>query len=303
MGIGTFSVVSLHNVPGFGHVAIKTLPKVVIEYCETVDEIVTEIEILKLIKDKPSFPRFYCARMNESGIQIMMEPCKGGNLEEFLKGRKGVPIQSPLLQHYSAQFLKAVSYLSKIGITHRDIKLANVLFTSEGILKIGDFGLAVHVGSAAAKEKIDWLKHLGHWAPESFEGAWDERSDVWTWAVITAWMALNKEPFEDDLSLVLVKEMSDLSDPHLIDMLMSVFKASRIERPSPKSLKKHRYFNGIDWKQIAVTPPPIPPSTPDTQFSDPEELAKWHARNERIKAKLTPEKIEKAGKKMSEANI
>jgi serine/threonine protein kinase len=38
------------------------------------------------------------------------------------------------------QLITAVHYLHKHKIVHRDLKCANVLITSKGILKISDFG-------------------------------------------------------------------------------------------------------------------------------------------------------------------
>lgn len=40
------------------------------------------------------------------------------------------------------QLLQAVAFLHANAVLHRDIKLSNLLYTSEGLLKLCDFGLA-----------------------------------------------------------------------------------------------------------------------------------------------------------------
>lgn len=45
------------------------------------------------------------------------------------------------------QLLSAVSHLHDNWILHRDLKTSNLLLSHEGILKVGDFGLAREYGS------------------------------------------------------------------------------------------------------------------------------------------------------------
>ncbi len=71
---------------------------------------------------------------------IVMEFVEGGNLRDFLKIRKTLPANEVLriLEDMSAGLTHAFSK----GLTHRDMKLTNVLLSSQGPAKLVDFGLA-----------------------------------------------------------------------------------------------------------------------------------------------------------------
>ena len=71
---------------------------------------------------------------------IVMEFVEGGNLRDFLAIRKKLALPDVLrvLEDTSAGLAHAASK----GITHRDLKLTNVLLSSQGPCKLVDFGLA-----------------------------------------------------------------------------------------------------------------------------------------------------------------
>jgi serine/threonine protein kinase len=71
---------------------------------------------------------------------IVMEFVEGGNLRDLLYIRKKLPAAEVLriLEDTSA----ALAHASSKGLTHRDMKLTNVLLSSQGPIKLVDFGLA-----------------------------------------------------------------------------------------------------------------------------------------------------------------
>jgi eukaryotic-like serine/threonine-protein kinase len=71
---------------------------------------------------------------------IVMEFVEGGNLRDFLTIRKKLPVSDVLriLEDAAAGLAHAFSK----GITHRDMKLTNILLSSQGPAKLVDFGLA-----------------------------------------------------------------------------------------------------------------------------------------------------------------
>src|SRR5205814_275606 len=71
---------------------------------------------------------------------IVMEFIEGGNLRDFLAIRKKLEAAEALRILEDAT--SGLSYAYSRGLTHRDIKLTNILISSQGHAKLVDFGLA-----------------------------------------------------------------------------------------------------------------------------------------------------------------
>jgi eukaryotic-like serine/threonine-protein kinase len=71
---------------------------------------------------------------------IVMEFVEGGNLRDLLKMRKRLDPSEVL--RYMDDVTAGLSYAFSRGVTHRDMKLTNVLMSSGGMAKLVDFGLA-----------------------------------------------------------------------------------------------------------------------------------------------------------------
>lgn len=93
---------------------------------------------------------------------LVMEFVEGNNLREFLKLRKRIaPIEATKLMIDLASGLR---YAVEHGVSHRDLKLTNVLISSKGQAKLVDFGLAAtdssltdeSMGEGAQQRTIDY---------------------------------------------------------------------------------------------------------------------------------------------------
>jgi serine/threonine protein kinase len=69
-----------------------------------------------------------------------MEFVEGGNLRDFLNIRKRLSVVEAT--RCLIDMAEALEYAARMGVTHRDLKLTNVLMSTQGVAKLVDFGLA-----------------------------------------------------------------------------------------------------------------------------------------------------------------
>lgn len=60
---------------------------------------------------------------------------------------QNVPFSIPEVKSLLYQLVSAIAHLHSNWIIHRDLKTSNLLISKEGVLKVGDFGLAREYGS------------------------------------------------------------------------------------------------------------------------------------------------------------
>lgn len=84
---------------------------------------------------------------------IVMDFVEGHNLRDFFKVRgKFEPLEASRIMD---GILAGLSYAFQKGITHRDLKMSNVIISSDGVSKLVDFGLAGLGGGEEAGEVIN----------------------------------------------------------------------------------------------------------------------------------------------------
>ena len=92
----------------------------------------------KLIHDK-IVPIYDVASQGEYHY-FTMEFVEGGNLRDFLNIRK--KLSAVEATRCLFDMADGLDYAARMGVTHRDLKLTNVLMSTRGVAKLVDFGLA-----------------------------------------------------------------------------------------------------------------------------------------------------------------
>ncbi|KAJ9660800.1 Protein kinase protein rad53 [Neophaeococcomyces mojaviensis] len=103
-----------------------------------------ELQIMKRLKH-PNIVDYIDCQIHDSWIYIIMEFIPYGELTKELQLRTRIP--EPEAQQITRQTLRALDYLHRQGITHRDIKPDNILIASRKplVIKLSDFGLSKSV--------------------------------------------------------------------------------------------------------------------------------------------------------------
>lgn len=131
----------------------------------------------------------------ENQLFIVMEYIAGKDLKQLIRQRGRLPIEDaiPLL----IQACAGVGYAHRAGLVHCDVKPHNMLVSSDGRLKVTDFGIARALASITPGQKTDvvWGSPL-YFAPEQAQGEVPTpASDVYSLGVVLYETLTGTPPF------------------------------------------------------------------------------------------------------------
>lgn len=143
----------------------------------------------------PNIAAFHGLTEHQGCPCIVMEYVDGQTLSDQIRFSGPLAIHEALTVFQSV--VEAVAYIHAQGIIHRDLKSNNVKITSDGRVKLLDFGIA----SSALAPKMTMaglvVGALESLSPEQLQGQRaDERSDIWALGVLLYEMVTGRVPFE-----------------------------------------------------------------------------------------------------------
>jgi beta-lactam-binding protein with PASTA domain/tRNA A-37 threonylcarbamoyl transferase component Bud32 len=132
---------------------------------------------------------------------IVMELVDGTSLAEVLRGSRTLTASRSVT--IAAQVAAALGYAHRNGVVHRDVKPGNILITSDGQVKVTDFGIAQAVSSEdQLAEEGSVMGTATYFSPEQASGeSVDGRSDVYSLGVVLYEMLAGRPPFIGDSPL------------------------------------------------------------------------------------------------------
>nr|CCC90929.1 unnamed protein product [Trypanosoma congolense IL3000] len=138
--------------------------------------------------------KYYSSRRDEdcTALLIYMEYISGGTIASKLKANG--PFNEEETRVYTKQLLKGLSYLHRRRIIHRDLKGDNLFVTTDGILKVGDFGTSKDLQATVETNSVAGTPNF--MAPEVINcSGHSYMADIWSVGCCVLEMLSGHPPF------------------------------------------------------------------------------------------------------------
>lgn len=193
-------------------------------------------------------------------LWVVMEFLEGGALTDIVTHTR---MNEEQIATVCFSVLKALSYLHNQGVIHRDIKSDSILLTSDGRIKLSDFGFCAQVSKEVPKRKS--LVGTPYWmAPEVISRLpYGTEVDIWSLGIMVIEMIDGEPPYFNEPPLQAMRRIRDNLPPRVKDVhqvssvlrgfldLMLVREPS--QRATAQDLLRHPFMN-LSGPQSCIIP-------------------------------------------------
>ncbi|CUG92028.1 protein kinase, putative [Bodo saltans] len=207
------------------HVACKEV-KLADQNKTGVQELLKEYRVLTTL-EHPNIVKVLDFMVHQGHGRIFMEWVPSGSVQSVLQETKR-GLRETIVRRYVREALQGLAYLHSRGIVHRDVKPGNMLLSSDGSVKLTDFGTSRKLENAA--ESVQTGTVVGtvpYLAPECVRGTYSAASDVWAIGCTALHMITGLE-VRDNVALIF--KLGNLCDG-------SQFPRTLIEHPMLRELR------------------------------------------------------------------
>ena len=291
IGRGAFGEVHVCKEKKTGKiVAVKKIKKSVIETKNQIIHIRNEQLLMSKIKS-PWIVDLIASFQEGDYLYLIMDYLPGGDLMSLLI-KKDILTENES-KFYIAEIILAVESIHKLDCIHRDIKPDNILIDKNGHIKLSDFGLAkvsdklynydLNIRKFNVDNEESEFKHEKNYscvgtayyvAPEVLnKKGYGPEIDWWSVGIIFYEMLCGYAPFcSKETSRVCYKILHwekflefpkkiNLSK-NAIDLIKKMinYPYCRLGKNGVDEIKKHPFFNDIDWDNLHNMKPPFIPN-------------------------------------------
>ncbi len=156
-----------------------------------------EIEIMERLnrnRGNANIIRLIDRHEDDDAYLIVQELCAHGSLFDHMHTLVGHEAD---VQRVIVDVLKGLDFMhDEHGIVHADIKPGNILLSSSGTAKIGDFGTSFDMSSTNTPRKM--VGTPWYMAPETLtNNQFSFQSDIWSIGIVTFQLITGRLPFDD----------------------------------------------------------------------------------------------------------
>lgn len=200
-----------------------------------------EAEILQQIRH-PNIVRFLAVGRSKGTPYFAMEFIDGRTLDVIMAEREIIPWTEVV--DLGAQVCEALQYAHERGVVHRDLKPSNLMVTSEGRLKLTDFGIAKDLDATALTATGRTLGTAAYMAPEQIRGTPEvsHKTDLYSLGCVLYQLLVGSTPFRGSNAAVLMNAHLSMPPPRpseknpqipraLDDLVVKLMAKSPVDRP------------------------------------------------------------------------
>ena len=246
LGRGAMGVVFKAIDPNIGRtVALKTLrlDALGIDSEEVVRRFKNEARSAGVM-NHPNIVTIFDAGEIHGIFYIAMEFIEGTTLQSLMAEQKVLPVDRIIT--LCRQICVGLDYAHSQGVIHRDVKPANMMITSDGTVKIMDFGIAKAGGGMTSTGQV--LGTPNYMSPEQVKGRiLDGRSDLFSLGVMIYEMITGEKPFMgQNITTIIYKIVNENPiSPRELDVTVHPGLSAVVTRALAKS-PDERYQSGAE---------------------------------------------------------
>lgn len=189
-------------------------------------------------------------------LNLVAEYIPGWSLADHLSQITRFP--EHMVACITLQVVAGLDYLHKCGVTHRDVKPANILVDPHGVIKITDFGVssAVDVPTMTGNTLVGTPWYI---APEMIEGRpYGQSVDIWSLGCTVIELATGKRPYHHLRPHIAMFRMTQdrmppipkSITPVLRNFLKTCWVWDPAQRPTPAQLKRHPFLASVSCPEV-----------------------------------------------------
>ncbi len=237
------------------YVAVKVLKREYINDTTFVSKFQAEAEAAACLTH-PNIVNVYDVGREGDIYYIVMELAEGITLKQYIQNKGKLEIAESI--SIAMQIAQGIEAAHRHNIVHRDIKPQNIIISSDGRVKVTDFGIA----KAASSQTIssNTMGSVHYISPEQARGGYcDERSDIYSLGITMYEMLTGRVPFEGDSTVAVALQhiQGEMVPPRVLDPVIPVSIEKIILKCTQKK-PEQRYSSATeliaDLKRALMTP-------------------------------------------------